>query len=736
MRCIIAGDLLQAWPIQEELMASLLMVRRVFFLLTLMAVGAHASQTLYTQIPIPPQCEADYHQGNQYLTQLVSEGFDLGQREQVISKLDSALNTYSEEQPCRFYFSVGMFDAQGLLQQMATLEYFLELNQLEERNNPSALAAIKKLYYSRFKKLGFDNEAISKLDNNVELKNSSVKAITLSLNEIADSKSEAVFLGRFVFVGNSMPVLTLFDYDFDGSGNIKVDKNNQEQVVQGSYQRLAQNNFEHAVSVAKEYLEWRPSLFFGEDSFWYGSWNRYFGSPYEKSLREVKNDGYHNLFLKHLSFARKLRLETKEYANIYQLMLKKDRAVLERELGTYEKMHRYRWAPVLIPVGMYVGSALLVKSTFFMALPAETASFTLVGGNLALASNASAAVSLLTLGTYSGWGARAAYLDYKTRKAEGLPFHVVDGLDYIVGATYQAFPLAAIMPVIVGGSIYNAHEAFVATKSLLSQAISIGKGVQTLGMEGSLQVARTYLVQLPGKLVTLPQFVAQKWLEAWYKNPKLLLSSYGADIIMTLVFDCGYRQVNLEGKDVCVWKDEQGTHVNSQFLYSLSSTVIVGGVSKPVTLIPSFGLRWITYRGVTLLSGVVGQLIVSGHLDSKRLIFDQVYGAGPSSAKGEIERYVRMSDWVQQRSAAEQTLLIIALKALVLSPIESPIKIYFLERFVKGQLRPTDELKTLMKDVAFLSIDDFNNEVIEQAIEALKNEKEVIEAITSIQNVN
>ena len=62
--------------------------------------------------------------------------------------------------------------------------------------------------------------------------------------------------------------------------------------------------------------------------------------------------------------------------------------------------------------------------------------------------------------------------------------------------------------------------------------------------------------------------------------------------------------------------------------------------------------------------------------------------------------------------------------------------IYFLERFVKGQLRPTDELKTLMKDVAFLSIDDFNNEVIEQAIEALKNEKEVIEAITSIQNIN
>jgi hypothetical protein len=528
-----------------------------------------------------------------------------------------------------------------------------------------------------------------------------------------------------------MPVFTLYDYDFDSTGKIKLDANQQEIITEGSYPKIAKSNFERAVSVAKEYLDWRPSLFFGEDSLWRGSWWRYFGSSYEKSLREVKEKGYHALFLKHISFARKMRFSLKEYSAIYKLMLQKERAVLERELNTYEKMHKYRWAPVLIPVGMYLGSALLVKSTFFLALPAEMASFTFVGGSLGLAANASAAVSLLTLTTYSTAGARAAYLDYKSRKAEGLPFNTSDTLDYIVGATYQAFPLTAIMPVIVGGSIYSAHEAFVAAKSLLSSVITTGQTVQTLGAQGSIQAAKSYLIQLPGKLVSLPQFIAQKWLESWYKNPKILLSNYAADIVMTLVYDCGYRQVSLEGQDVCFWRDEKGAHINSQFLYSLTSTVIVGGISKPVTLIPSFGLRWVTYRGVTLLSGVISQLIVSGHLDSKRLVFDQIYGAGPSSAKGELERYIRMSDWVQNRSATEQTVLLIALRALVLSPIESPIKIYFQDRFVKGQIKPIDELKTLFKEVVYLSVDDFDDSSIERALEILRTEKEVIEAITS-----
>lgn len=704
--------------------------------LTLISTTAIAKQTLYSQIPIPLQCESDYSQGSEYLAKLVSEGFDLGQREQVIAKFDGALQTYSEENPCRFYFSVGMFDAQSLLQQISSLEYFLELEKIAQDNKTHTLNAIKLLYHSRFQKLGLTAENISKLETDPELRSSAVAKLTQQLNEAANLKNEAMFLGRFVFVGNSMPVLTLFDYDFDSAGNFVKDNNGQEQVIEGSYARLAKTNFQFAVSLAKEYLEWRPSLFFGEDSFWYGSWRNYFGSTYEKSLREVKNDGYFNLFSKHISFARKLRVDTREYLKIYQLMLKKDRAVLERELGTYEKMHKYRWAPVLIPVGMYVGSALLVKSSFFLALPANTSSFSLVGGSLALASNASAAVSLLTLSAYAGAGARAAYMDYEMRKAQGLPFKTTDTLDYIVGATYQAFPLAAITPVIVGGSVYSAHEAFITAKSLLTQTMTLGKSIQTLGLEGSLQSAKSYLLQLPGKLVTLPQFVAQKWLESWYKNPKILLSNYGADIIMTLVFDCGYRQVNLDGHDVCVWKDENGTHVNSQFLYSLSSTVIVGGLSKPVTLIPSFGLRWMTYRGVTLLSGVISQLIVSGHLDTKRLIFDQVYGAGPSSAKGELERYIRMSDWVQSRSISEQTLLLLALRALVLSPIESPIKIYFMDRFVKGQLKPIEELKQMMKEIAYLNIDDFDDAVIERAIKDLENEKEVIEVITSFKYPN
>ncbi len=702
----------------------------------LLSTSSSASETLYSKIPIPTPCESDYQKGNQFLAELINQGFDLGNRNETVSRLDKALSNYAEDNECRFYFSVGMFDTQGLMQQLATLEYFLELRSSESTRTQNNIKGINNLYQSRFKKLGLASDFITTLSENNKLKDNAIEKITTSLNAVAEQKNEAVFLGRFIFLGHSFQPMTLYDYVFDSNGFIKKGDDNQELLVEGSYPKIAKANFEKSIQLAKDYLEWKPSLFFGEDSLWRGSWWRYFGSPYEKSLREVKNDGFFDLFLRHISFARKLRVDLKEYLKIYQLMLDKDKAVLNREIGVYEKMYKYRWAPVLVPVGMYAGGALLVKSTWFLALPAETASFTFVGGSLATAANASAAISLLTISTYSGLGARAAYLDYKSRKAQNLPFSVADTFDYIVGAAYQSFPLAAVMPVIVGSSVYSAHEALVAAKSLLSATMSAGKTIQTLGVQGSLQATKSYLIQLPGKLVALPQFLAQKWLESWYKNPKVLISNYGADILMTLIFDCGYRQMSLEGKDACVWTDEKGSHVNSQFLYSISSTVIVGGISKPVMLIPSFGLRWVTYRGVTLLSGVISQLLVSGAIDSRRLLFDQFYGAGPSSVKGEFERYIRMSDWVQSKSVTQQTLLLIALRALVLSPIESPIKIYFLDRFVKGQLKPVQELKALMKDVVYLSIDDFDDSVVEQALEILNNEKEVIEAITSSLNSN
>jgi hypothetical protein len=735
MRCIKFGDLVEPAQQLEGRMASFRALRIGLIFISFLSWRAVAKETLYSKILIPTECESDYQRGNQVLAQWVNQGFDLGNRNETISKLDSAMAEYPANHPCRFYFSVGMFEAQALMQQMTTLEYFLEIKYSQEEIANQKLKSVKQLYRTRFQKLGMESDLVESINTDSDLRERALQNLTQRLNSVAEEKNEAVFFGRFVFVGRPFSrLMTLYDYTFDSEGNFKTDSLNQPVLEEGSYSKIAKTNFSQALNVAKEYLQWKPSLFFGEDSLWRGAWWRYFGSPYEKSFQEIKQEGYDKLFLSHITFAKKLRIDTRDYHKIYQLMVDKEKATLNRELNTYEKIYKYRWAPVLVPVGMYAGSAMLVKSSWFLALPAETTSFSFVGGGLASAANASAAMSLLTLSSYSVMGAKAAYTDYQTRRVEGLPFHVTDALDYIVGATYESFPLSAIIPVLVGSSVYSAHESLLAAKSLLSATMSAGQTIQTLGLNGTIQATKSYLIQTPGRLIALPQFLAQKWLESWYKNPKLLLSSYGADILMTLIFDCGYRQVNLEGKDVCVWKDEKGSHFNSQFLYSLNSTVIVGGISKPVTLIPSFGLRWVTYRGVTLLSGVLSQLIVSGAIDSRCLTFDQVYGAGPSSVKGELERYVRMSDWVQSRSVAEQTALIIALRALVLSPIESPIKIYFLDRFIKGKLKPVQDLKNLIKEVAYLSIDDFDDSQVEQALEVLKNEKEVIEAITSSLN--
>ena len=150
----------------------------------------------------------------------------------------AAINQYSETDECRFFFSIGMFDAQSLLQQIVTLEYFLELDHAERIEEFRNLPGIKELYRSRFSKIGLETSLPDSLEADKKLRTEALEKLSQNLNSIAETKDEAVFLGRFVFLGKRFHPMTLYNYAFDSQGMIQRGDNNQEVIIEGSYPKV------------------------------------------------------------------------------------------------------------------------------------------------------------------------------------------------------------------------------------------------------------------------------------------------------------------------------------------------------------------------------------------------------------------------------------------------------------------------------------------------------------------
>ena len=358
-------------------------------------------------------------------------------------------------------------------------------------------------------------------------------------------------------------------------------------------------------------------------------------------------------------------------------------------------------------------------------------SFLYLGGSLAYAANVSALVSLSTIGVFSSVGAYQVYKNYSSENVQGRPFQWSSAFDIMAMATIESFPMAAIAPVVVGGSMLAGKTAFLSGRSLLLRSISVSQNMYKAGFSGTMRQVGAYSLKLPAKIVHLPKFVFQKWLTAWYKNPKLLLTHYGVDVAFTVFFDCGYRQLKLEGESKCYYKNESGNHINKHFLYSLGGSVIVGPLSKPLALIKGFGLRWATYRAFDTFSASLIQLAVSGHIDRDRLMFDAMYGATIGTGFGEINRSVRLSQFMTSKSVGSQAALLILFKAVVMQPVTTPLYVGLQDRYLKGELMVGSEVKKLMNEWAMIDISDFSDKEIESALELLESDDEFLQHLES-----
>ena len=72
-------------------MASFTALRTYFLLFSFISLRAIGIETLYSKLPVPSECNSDYQKGSDLLAQLTSQGFDLGDQNKTIAKLDIAL---------------------------------------------------------------------------------------------------------------------------------------------------------------------------------------------------------------------------------------------------------------------------------------------------------------------------------------------------------------------------------------------------------------------------------------------------------------------------------------------------------------------------------------------------------------------------------------------------------------------------------------------------------------------
>jgi hypothetical protein len=115
----------------------------VAFFMLFMPLSALAVTTLSSKLEIPKACEQDYKTGNTFLQMELTQGLDLSDRGLFASKMEQQMAKISDDE-CRFFWSMGVYDAQMVLQQMVAAEYMLELANIEEQDPSYSYASAVK----------------------------------------------------------------------------------------------------------------------------------------------------------------------------------------------------------------------------------------------------------------------------------------------------------------------------------------------------------------------------------------------------------------------------------------------------------------------------------------------------------------------------------------------------------------------------------------------------------------
>jgi hypothetical protein len=272
-----------------------MMLRPVLVLLATMVVGCKPPQTsvstadqgasqssgktIFSGEPIPVSCVKDYENGIKLFESTKGDT-------EPTKKWEAAIEQVAKE--CRFYFSMGIFDAKEIANQRTILEYIFEYDYEREANQPAVV--LQKITARYTKALGSSAQLLNAFKPGSETWVNAKSKISQNLKALAREERKAVLFGdRFVFTsGGPEFAMTTVDYEYDGSGNIIRQADGTPKSKEGGYVQRVDRFLKMAVEVLEEYRKWQPGYIYGEDSFLYGSFWKAIGLDDTPTSRKTR----------------------------------------------------------------------------------------------------------------------------------------------------------------------------------------------------------------------------------------------------------------------------------------------------------------------------------------------------------------------------------------------------------------------------------------------------------------
>lgn len=636
--------------------------------------------TIYSKEAVPASCIDAYRSGVDTAMELLKkEGGKL-------EELDTQLNKQSSEE-CRYFFSLGAFDSIQLAQQTVVLEYMLELKVMRDSPNfeqksaasSAYMNALRRHFQERLHLLFADDVDLTTLDD--PRFRPAADDFAKKLSAIAREQQKIVNFGRFIVTQEpSLPVFTAFEFELNEQGRIEKKADGQVGVRQGTYFKALQSIGSQMEQTVQNYLKWKPGLFYGNDSAWTGVFWRTLGVDKSPSLREVKQDGFDQDMRTYMNAARLLQADMKPFEELYKIMLKRERELLEREAETYRRTTYGLYAAPLIPIGMAIGAAGLA-SVGFKALVGAS-SFTYAGASLASAANASALLSLTAIVGLSGY---SGYQSIRAARQNGDAISTVEVFDSIVAGGVLSFPMAAALPAVVGQTAAGVKSLVLSVKSLIVSGGQLSVALKTMTWG-----------QIGRELPQLPLRFGRWWVTAWWQKKVMIVQSL-SDSLLAVGMEIGTRQM-MGGDSAFFLRGKDGkTYINSQAKVTLANSILIPTLGRPLMTIENFAGRYLAMRSFGMCMSMASQLAFNGKVDPRRIAFDEVWQATFGIAQSEATRSMFFSGWMDKRSPASQFMLNTLWKISIRTPY-SALRNHLLDRYVKNRKEPLDDLVKMVRE--------------------------------------
>jgi hypothetical protein len=630
---------------------------------------------------IRPECQETFQKGIEYYFAKI-EKKDIQDLEDRIKEVTPI---------CRAEFSMGFFEGQLNAAKLIVFEYLLDKEQTKVPVDQVAFERqLLDLFKSRWKVAELPDEYFDQILSDTDFLRLQLESLKSNLFDLSKKKRKAILFGRFVFAPNNQ-IYTHWNYKFNSEGSILRLENGALDQEPGSYQRTVELLEKHLRSNYEEYMNWKPSTWFGEDSLVYGAARRKVDEP---SIREIKENSYFE-FHRLLSLrAKSLGLDLKPFYKIEMSMLEKQRAYLDYHIKVAERVVLlYRLAPAF-PLALHLG-AIGISYSFGLSATA--------------AANISSGVALASF---------AALNTYIAVKSSDLKRNnVTEEMDYWLPIVTTTLPLSMMAPTVLGAGTSAVKYLWVEGIAFWQILKNSANWMRTTSSLDKLQ----FIKQLPATSV-------RNWYQYWFKYNEQGVRSINYSKVGYIVA-VNSAAVIAEIVDREFIRNDpkekfflEGGKINPVSIYKLIPGAAWGIVYTPVMNVNNYFSRYLIYRTVDLLSNASVYMVVKKDADIKYFAFDILYGGTGSSYFGELSRAVTLSIMNSGYKNQTQFLLNFAFSIASVFPRTS-IRNYFMSLYRYGVDEKTaEQLKVILAKEAHIQINEFSNEEINEAMkDFLKN---------------